>query len=130
MIHGTRLTRQNIHIIASEMDIPVEELEAKRVKVKLDFQDEQAKAWAMHKLGKDNLWFEATREEIEKTKETLPKNMNYRDKTKKLYGWVADKFPKMYLSIPMESDGEYARAACIEAILNNPSNYHKLTSWD
>ena len=130
MLHGTRLTRQNMHIIASEMNISVEELENKRIKAKQNFQDEQDKQWAIAKLGKDEAWYADAIQKIEDIKATLPNDIDYRERTKMLYGWIAESVPNLNLSIPMESDIEYARADCISLILTDPSMYHKITNWD
>ena len=73
MLHGTRLTRQNIHIIATEMDMPVEELEAKRVKAELDFQKQQDKIWTIEKLGIDAVWLEQTLKKAHEIGCSLPK---------------------------------------------------------
>ena len=112
------------------MDISVEELENKRIEAKQKFEDEQNRKWAIAKLGKDEAWYADTIQKIEDIKVTLSKEINYKERTIKLYGWIADSFPNLNLSIPMQSDTEYARADCICLILTDPSMYHKITNWD
>lgn len=70
---------------------------------------------------------------IEKIKiidQSLPKDINYKERTIKVYGWIADTIKHKSLSIPMESNIEYARADCIQLILTNPNLYLKITNWD
>ena len=130
MLHGTRLTRQNIHMIASEMDISVEDLENKRIKAKLDYQNEQDKKWTIDKLNKNEEWLEETLEVVQKIKYTLAEDIDYKERTIKMYGWIADQFPKLNLSIPMQTNNEYTRADCMKLILTDPSMYSKIQNWD
>lgn len=69
MLHGTKLTRQNIHIIASKINVSAEELEVKRVKAKLDYQD--------IKSSKSKVIPEMAKEKILSTHKALP---NLKDK--------------------------------------------------
>ncbi len=130
MLHGTRLTRQNIHIIATEMDMPVEELEAKRVKAELDFQKQQDKIWTIEKLGIDAVWLEQTLKKAHEIGCSLPKGTDNKERTIKMYGWIAEQFPKMELSVPLQKRSEDTRADCMGLILTDPSMYRKIQNWD
>jgi hypothetical protein len=130
MQHGTRLTRQNMHIIANEMDISVEELEKKRIQAKQDFQKQQDKIWTMEKLGTDIVWLEQTLKKVHEIGCSLPKDTDTKERTIKMYGWIAEQFPKMNLSMPLQDRNEYTRADCMGLILTNPSMYRKIQNWD
>ena len=130
MIHAVRLTRDNRHIIFSELNITVEDIEKDMIQAKLDFPKQQNKIWIIQKLKKDSVWLEQTLKKVHKIRCSLSKDMDYKEKTIKMYGWVANQFPKMELSMPLQERSEYTRADCMELILTNPSMYRKIQNWD
>ena len=60
----------------------------------------------------------------------LPDDLDYKERTIKMYGWIADTITHKELSIPMETDREYARADSVEMILTDPKLYLKIINWD
>lgn len=119
------------HIVSTARltGIPLEELIRKREESLHERKAEQDKQWAIGYLGKDEQWYEEAMKKIGYIESNLVESMNHKEKTIKLYGWIADTIKKD-LSIPLESDYEYARASSIELILTNPDLYNKIIHWD
>ncbi len=124
------LNGQTLYMAAAMADVSVEELLEMNRKSKAQYKKDKDKEWALDKLGKDEAWYEAAMKRIAEVKSTLPDDLNYKEKTKKLYGWIADEVSHIPFSIPMEMDDEYARAHSVELILTNPNMYLKIINWD
>lgn len=132
MLHGTRITRQNIGYLANEAGVTVEKLHDKMVKSRLEFKKEQDKQWSYEFFGKDNQWYDDTMQKVKMIRESLDDNLSYKEKTIKMYGWI-EKNGRKNLSMPMMYDKdlpEYSHAVAVEYILTNPDAYHKMMNWD
>jgi len=92
--------------------------------------NDRDKSWAIDFLGKDEQWYEEAIKKVEFIKNTLPAGLNHKERTIKLYGWIADTITHRALLIPMETDQEYARANSVEMVLTNPDLYQKIINWD
>ncbi len=121
---------QNIYLAAAIADVPVEELLEKQQESEAQYKKVKDKEWALDLLGKDEKWYNDAMKKVEEIRSTLPDELNYKEKTKKLYGWIAKEVSNVDLSIPMEMDQEYSEAECIELILTNPDMYLKIINWD
>lgn len=121
---------QNIYAAAAIADVPVEGLLEKQQESAAKYKKDKDIEWALDLLGKDETWYDEAMKTIEEIKSTLPENLDSKEKTKKLYGWIAKEVNDVDLSIPMEMDNEYAHAECIRLILTNPDMYLKIIHWD
>jgi len=124
---GTRVTRNNIHLLANEAGVSAEELYNDMVNAKLAFKKAQDKKWAYEFFSKDEKWYDDTMKKIQKIREKLDDDANPIEATIKIYGWVTRSNGKKDLSMPMiydESYPEYAHAIAVEYILTNPDSYH------
>ena len=121
---------QNIYAAAATADVSVEELLEKQQESEAQYKKDKDKEWAIDLLKKDEARYGNTMKKIEEIRSTLPDNLDYKEKTKKLYGWITEEVSNVTLSIPMERDTEYAEAECIELILTNPDMYLKIINWD
>ena len=121
---------QNIYAAAATADVSVEELLEKQQESEAQYKKDKDKEWALDLLEKDEAWYDDTMKKIEEIRSTLPDNLDYKEKTKKLYGWIAEEVSNVTLSIPMERDRGYAAAECMELILTNPDMYLKIINWD
>ncbi len=130
MAYAIPLYGQNIYAAAAIADISVEELQKSQNESEDKYRKDKDKEWALGKLGKDEEWYDNTMKQIEEIRSTLADNLDYKEKTKKLYGWITNEVSNVNLSIPMEMDKEYSEAACIELILTNPDMYLKIINWD
>ena len=130
MAYVIPLNGQTIYTAAAVADISVEELSEMKHEAEVKYREDKDKEWALDRLGKDEEWHEETMKKIEEIRSTLSDDLDYRERTKKLYGWIAKEVSNVDLSIPMEMDCEYAEAECIELILTNPDMYLKIINWD
>ena len=130
MAYAIPLCEQNIYAAAAIADISVEELQKMQNESEVKYKKDKDKEWALGKLGKDEEWYDNTMKKVEEIRSTLSDDLDYKEKTKKLYGWIANDVSNVNLSIPMEIDKEYAQAECVELILTNPDMYLKIISWD
>ena len=130
MAYAIPLYGQNIYAAAAIADISVEELQKMQHESEVKYKKDKDKEWALGKLGKDEEWYNNTMEKIEEIRSNIPDDLDYKEKTKKLYGWIAKEVSNIDLSIPMEMDKEYAAVECIELILTNPDMYLKVINWD
>jgi len=121
---------QNIYTATALTDISVEELQKSQHESEEKYIKDKDKEWALEKLSKDEEWYDNAMKKIEEIRSTLSDDLNYKEKTKKLYGWIANEVSDVNLSIPMEMDKEYSEAECIELILTNPDMYLKIINWD
>ncbi len=124
------LNGQNIYTASASTGIPVEKLQKMVNESAIKHQKAEDKKWAIGTLGKDEEWYDNTMKQIEEMRSTLPDDLDYKEKAKKLYGWIAREVSNVNLSIPMEMDREYSEATCIELILTNPDMYLKILRWD
>ncbi|MCI0501513.1 MAG: hypothetical protein L0Y61_07175 [Epsilonproteobacteria bacterium] len=121
---------QNIYTAATLADVSVEELLKMKSESESKYKEDKNREWAIAKFGKDEEWFEATMKKVEAIRLTLPDDINHKEKTKRLYGWIAKEVHNVDSSIPMEMDKEYSKAMCIELILTDPDRYLKIIHWD
>lgn len=121
---------QNIYAAAALADVSVDELLKMKSESEIQYKKDKNREWAIAKLGKDEEWYETAMKKVEAIRLTLPDVIDYKEKTKRLYGWIAMEVHNVNLSIPMEMDKEYSEAECIELILTNPDMYLKIIHWD
>ena len=129
---GTRITRKNIHLLADEVGVSAKDLYDDMVDAKLALKREQDKKWSYGFFRKDERWYDDTMQKIQDIRESLADDINPKEATIKMYGWI-EKNGKKNLSMPMMSDKDYpvyAYAAAVEFILTNPDSYHKMMNWD
>ena len=122
--------RANIALASAITGASVDEINDQIIEASKKRIEEDNKQWAMSFFNKDEQWYDTTLEKVKQIESTLDKNINHKEKTIKLYGWIAQEIPNKHFSIPMETNHEYATAYCIELILTDPSMYHKIINWD
>lgn len=120
---------KNILLASSITNIPVDELTEKIVTLKNDYKKRQDILWAIDYLDQNEKWYDETVKKVSKIEATLDKNLNHKEKTIKLYGWIA-KSLDMHFDIPVETDREYADAYAINLILTDHNAYLKILNWD
>ena len=130
MAYAIPLNGQTLYTAAAMADISVDELLEMDRESRAQYKKDKDKEWALDQLGKDEAWYDAAMQKIEEIKSTLPEGLNYKEKTKRIYGWIAEEVSDIPFSIPMEMDDEYARAHSVELILTNPDVYLKIINWD
>ena len=129
---GTRITRNNIHLLADEAGMSAEELYNDMVDAQFAFKKAQDKEWSYKFFGKDEQWYDETMQKVKEIRDSLPDDINGYESTIKQYGWIT-KNEKKNLSMPMMSHDdypEYAHAVAVEYILTNSSNYSRAMNWD
>ena len=129
---GTRITRNNIHLLADEAGMSAEELYNDMVDAQFAFKKAQDKEWSYKFFGKDEQWYDETMQKVKEIRDSLPDDINVYESTIKQYGWIT-KNGKKNLSMPMMSHDdypEYAHAVAVEYILTDPSNYNRAMNWD
>jgi hypothetical protein len=122
--------RANIALASATTGVSIDEINDKIIDAAKLAQQKENKQWAISFFDKDEQWYDKTLEKVQQLNSALDKDMDYMQKTIKLYGWIAKEIPEQYFSIPMQTNQEYATARCIELILTNPSEYLKIISWD
>ncbi len=129
---GTRITRNNIHLLADEVGVSAKDLYNEIVDAQLSFRREQDKRWAYEFFGKDTAWYDETMQKVREIRDSLPEDMNPIEWTIKQYGWIT-KNGKKELSMPMVSNKDYpefAHAIAVEYILTNLNSYHSAMNWN
>jgi hypothetical protein len=132
MDRSIRITRDNIHQLASEVGVSASELFDEMVDAKLEFKREQDKRWSYEFFGKDEAWYDKTMQKVKEIRDALPEDINHIEATIKQYGWIT-KNGKKRLSMPfMQSDEypEYAHAVAVEYALTKPDSYRRMMNWD
>ena len=123
-------SRSNILMASAITGMSMDKIYDKMYKASVEYKKEKDKEWAIGFFQKDEQWYEATLEKVKQIESTLDENMDYKEKTIKLYGWIAKEVPKRHYSIPTETNQEYATARCIELILTKPDAYLKILNWE
>ena len=85
---GTRITRNNIHLLADEVGMSAKDLYDEMVDAKLAFKREQDKKWSCAFFGKDERWYDETMQKIWNIRDMLPEDVNPKEATIKMYGWI------------------------------------------
>lgn len=124
------LTGNNIYLASAVSGLSVNELVKMRSEAQYRAERKAKREWALDFLGKDEAWYDKAMEKIAAIEKTLPDDIGYREKTIRLYGWIADSVPEISLDIPLETDTAYARASSIELILTDLDLYKKIINWD
>ena len=117
--------------MAAEVGVKTKELYGQIIDAKLSFKKEQDIRWAYEFFRKDEKWYEETMLKIKRIKSTLPENIDHREATIKMYGWV-EKNGKKNLSMPMIYDKQYpdyCHAIAVESVLTNPDSYLRAINW-
>ena len=123
------LNGSNIYAASALTGISVAELAKKKNEAMARSIDEKNRQYSLNFLDKDEQWYEEAMLKIEAIKSKLPKEMHHKEKTIRLYGWIADTIDRN-LTIPMESDNKYARALSVELLLTNLELYEKILRWE
>jgi hypothetical protein len=123
------LIGSNIYLASALTGVSVQELDKKIDEARDKRQKDENRKWAIAFLGKDEQWYDEAMKKIETIQSSLPKDIDHKEQTIRLYGWIADSVSKN-LTIPMETDHTYARAYCVELVLTNPDLYTKVINWD
>ncbi len=119
----------NIQAAAAEADITVDDLAQMMFDAQYEARKKSQKEWVLDFLEQDEAWWDETMAKIARLDKELPKDMPYKERTIKLYGWVAKSLDR-HFDIPMETDQEFADADAIELLLTNLDMYHKIMRWD
>ena len=122
--------RRNISIVSAVTGIEMDKLQEKIDDANMRYKKKCDIEFAYSFFGKDEKWYNETIQRVKEIAKSIDKDLNYKNRTIKLYGWIADEFPDKNLTIPMEFDKKYAAAHCVELILTNPDLYHKVINWD
>ena len=129
---GTRITRNNIHLLADDVGVSAKDLYNAMVDAQLSFRREQDKRWAYEFFGHDSAWYDETMKKVREIRDSLPEDMKPIEATIKKYGWIT-KNGKKELSMPMvyEKDyPEFAHAIAVEYILTRLNSYHSAMNWN
>ena len=129
---GTRITRNNIHLLADEVGVSAKDLYNEMVDAQLSFRREQDKRWAYEFFRKDATWYDETMQKVKEIRDSLPEDIKPIEATIKKYGWIT-KNGKKNLSMPMlyEKDyPEFAHAIAVEYILTRLNSYHSAMNWN
>ena len=129
---GTRITRNNIHLLADEVGVSAKDLYNEMVDAQLSFRREQDKRWAYEFFGQDSAWYDETMQKVREIRDSLPEDMKPIEATIKKYGWIT-RNGKKELSMPMvyEKDyPEFAHAIAVEYILTRLNSYHSAMNWN
>ncbi len=128
-MHGTRLAKQNIHMVAGASGISVKELDKKMADAFTEFKNNQNKKWSISFFHKDEAWYDETMKKIYEIETSLPKDMEPKERIKKIYGWIE---PHRKLTQPLmdEDDKEYVQASTVQLALLNPDLYIKIQNFD
>ena len=124
------LTGANIYMASAITEMSVDELLKRQREAEHTYKVKHDREWAIEFFDKDDTWYDEVTKKVKDISADLPKDMDHRERTIKLYGWIADMFPNKYFSIPMEMNTKYAAAYCVKLILTNPSGYLQAISWD
>jgi len=124
------LIGNNIYLVSAMTGLSVEEIQKMMREAEIESKKKHDREWAIEFLGKDEAWYDEAMEKIAAIEKTLPKDIDHREKTIRLYGWIADSVPEIPLDIPLEMDSTYARADSIKLIMTNPGLYLKIINWD
>ena len=121
-------------MVASEVSgISPAEIEKKKQEALYNTKRESEIQWAIDHFNKDREWFDKTMQKINDLKESVSKELSFREQTIEVYGWIANELDKNIVSsfsIPLEKNRQYTIAHSIELILTEPSLYNKIINWD
>ena len=130
---GIRLTRNNIHLLADDVGVSAKDLYNDMIDAKLAHKRAEDKRWAYEFFSKDEKWYDETMEKVLKIRERLSDDVNPKEATIQMYGWITRSNGKKDLSMPMmynENYPEYAHAIAVEYILTNQDSYHSAMNWN
>ena len=130
---GTRITRDNIHLLSNEVGISAKDMYNDMVDAKLAHKRTEDNRWSYEFFRKDAKWYDETMKKVQEIRERLNEDMNPKEATIKMYGWITRSNGEKDLSMPMmydESYPEYAHAIAVEYILTNPDSYHSAMNWN
>ena len=122
--------RRNIHTVAALENISTSDLYDKMAESEIAYKKQCDKEWAVSYLSKDEKWFDKAEQKIEQIRMSLPKRMDDKEKTIKLYGWIADTVDHGLLRMPLTDNTEYSRADSVSLIMTNPDLFIKICRWD
>jgi hypothetical protein len=126
------VNNQNIEYVAKCLDVEVDAIEVKLQKSKHEYRKNKDKEWILDFFNADEAWYEKTKKTIQEKAKNLSENLSHKEKTKALYGWIADDTKiSGSLSIPLEEDVEYSKADCIKMVFHGQIDlYLKIVNWD
>lgn len=124
------LTRDNIHMVADAVNIPVDDLWNKLNQAKAkQIMDAKIEA-ACNFFGEDRHWYDRTMVTVRDIEKSLPQSMDHKERTNKMYGWIKTAGGKCDLRLPLEMDLSFAHASAVRTILTDYDLYMKIMNWD
>ena len=120
----------NIYTVAAQVNLSASELYDKMDESKNAYKKRCDKEWAVRYLSKDENWFDEAEQKIEQIRKSLPEKMDDKERTIKLYGWIADTVEQGQLQKPLTDNTEYSRADSVCLIMTNPDLFNKICRWD
>lgn len=126
------ITKKNMPYIAASVGIPESQLIDKTLEAEIAFKKRQDMKFLLSFFNENEKWYQETKDKVAKIESTLPKGINHREKTIKMYGWIAKETNiSGSLNLPFESDPEYSAAHAIELVFTGEIDlYHKILNWD
>lgn len=119
----------NFQTAAAMAGISAEELMQKMFDAQQETKKKNQKEWVLDFLDKDEVWWDETLQKVEEIRASLPKDLDYKKKTIRLYGWIAESLGRQF-DIPMEPDRKYADASGIKLLLTDLDAYHRIMNWN
>lgn len=120
---------QGMALASAKTGLSMQEIAKMKNQAAIDTKKKNDKKWALQELGYDEKWWDEAWIKIDKIKASLPKDMDYKQKCIKMFGWIKPTNGRRY-TIPTETDQEYAHATSIELIMTNHDLYQKILNWD
>jgi len=126
------INRQNITLLASGLGVSTEELVEQVNQSEIDHKKKQDMKYILNFFNTNETWYKKTKEEVKKIAASLPEDIDYKDRTIKMYGWIENETKiSGNLNIPMEFNKRYSAASAIEMVFNGQIDlYRKIMNWD
>lgn len=130
MSNAIPITRHNIHLLAEMNGVSAEDLDKKVFESQQKLKKKQDIEWACDFFNETIDWYQQTMTKIREIEESLPKEIDRKEKKIKMFGWIKHKDKLKSIGIPLQENTLYSYASAVELILTNPDLYLKMRNWD
>lgn len=120
---------QAMALASAKTGLSMQEIAKMKNQAEIDTKKKNDKQWALRELGYDEKWWDETWKKIDTIKDSLPKDIDYKQKCIEMFGWIKPASGRIY-NIPMETDQVYAHASSMELIMSDRDLYQKILNWD
>lgn len=123
------ITKNTIYLVSAMTGLDVSEIQQMTFEAECKLRADNDKKTIMETLGCDEEQLERIKTKIKTISDSLPNDINQKEKLIATYGWIRDRNGNK-IPLPYHDDSDHANAVAMRTLLHDPTLLHKMQNWD